>query len=81
VKLNGAADCRVSERPAGLGAEVPVPACTAGGPRPCFTVGKQDQCAAGFELKIDRGSSTVLPGTVATALCRVCTDPKDSRCK
>jgi hypothetical protein len=81
VRLGGAADCRVSESPAGLGPEVPVPACATGGPRPCFTVTKQDQCPAGFELKIERGSSVALPGTVATALCRVCTDPKDNRCK
>jgi hypothetical protein len=81
VRLSGVPDCRVSERAAGLGPEEAVPACAAGGPRPCFTVNKQDQCASGFELKIDRGSATALPGTVATALCRVCTDPKDSRCK
>jgi hypothetical protein len=81
VKLGGAADCRVSERAAGLGPTIPVPACTSGGPHPCFTVGKQDQCASGFELKVDRGPTTTLPGTVATAICRVCTDPKDSRCK
>jgi hypothetical protein len=81
VRLGGAPDCRVSERPAGLGAEVAVPACVAGGARPCWTTTKQDQCSSGLELKIDRGSSTVLPGTVATALCRVCTDPRDTRCK
>jgi hypothetical protein len=81
VRLGAGADCRVSERPAGLGAEVSVPACAAGGPRPCFTVGKQDQCSSGFELKVDRGASPALPGTVATALCRVCTDPQDARCK
>ena len=81
VRLGGSPDCRVSERAGGLGPEVAVPACASGSPRPCFTVGKQDQCASGFELKIDRGSATALPGTVATALCRVCTDPRDTRCK
>jgi len=81
VRLGGAPDCRVSERAAGLGPETAVPACAAGGPRPCWTVNKQEQCASGVELKIDRGSASALPGTVATALCRVCTDPKDTRCK
>jgi hypothetical protein len=81
VKLSGAPDCRISERAAGLGPETPVPQCSAGGPRPCWRLDKQAQCYSGLELKIDRGSTVALPGTVATALCRVCTDPKDVRCK
>jgi hypothetical protein len=81
AKLDGAPDCRVSERAAGLGPEVAVPACTVGGPRPCWKLGANpDQCASGLELKVER-TGTVLPGTVATALCHVCTDPKDVRCK
>jgi hypothetical protein len=81
VKVSGAPDCQVTERAAGLGAEAPIRACTAGGPRPCWLLDKQDQCPSGVELKIDRGGAQALPGTVATAICRVCTDPKDARCK
>jgi hypothetical protein len=82
VKFNGVADCRVTERAAGLGRDVAVPRCDPKGPRPCWTLTtNHDQCASGVELKIDRGEATALPGTVANALCRVCTDPKDSRCK
>lgn len=81
VKVGGAPDCRVSERAANLGPETSLPQCAAGVPRPCWRLDKQEQCTSGLELKIDRGSTVALPGTVATALCRVCTDPKDVRCK
>jgi hypothetical protein len=81
AKLEGEPDCRVSERAAGLGPEVAVPACRLGGPRPCWKLGNNaEQCASGLELKLEH-TGAVLPGTVATALCRVCTDPKDARCK
>jgi len=82
VKLATGPDCRVTERAAGLGPETSVPMCGgAASVRPCWRLDKQDQCASGLELKIDRGSAIALPGTVATALCRVCTDSKDARCK
>jgi hypothetical protein len=82
VKESGVPDCRVTERAAGLGQDVSVPRCDAKGPRPCWTLGdNHEQCTSGFELKIDRGEAAALPGTIATALCRVCTDPKDARCK
>ena len=82
VERAGVPDCRVSESAAGLGPAVSVPRCAAGGPRPCWTTtANKDQCASGLELKIDRGATTVLPGTVATAICQVCTDANDPRCR
>lgn len=80
VRTGGVPDCQVSERAAALGPEVILPRCTTGGARPCWNLtANRDQCPSGVELKIER-SGGVLPGTFATALCRVCTDPKDTRC-
>jgi hypothetical protein len=81
VRAGGGPDCRVSERAASLGPEVVLPRCSAGGPRPCWNLtANRDQCASGLELKIER-TRAALPGTVATAICQVCTDPQDARCK
>jgi hypothetical protein len=81
VRVGGVPDCRVTESAGSLGPDRSVPRCVAGGPRPCWTLTEnKGQCAAGVELKIER-QTPALPGTVATALCAICTDPKDARCK
>jgi hypothetical protein len=84
--MTGVADCGVSEQAGGLGREVTVPRCEATSKMmsgPCWrVVANPDGCeSSGYELKIDRGESTALPGTVVTARCRVCVKAGDARCK
>jgi hypothetical protein len=82
----GVPDCGVSERAGGLGREVTVPRCeTTARPMtgPCWRVTPNAEAceSSGYELKIDRGETTALPGTIATARCRVCVKANDPRCK
>jgi hypothetical protein len=78
----GAPECWVTESAGGLGREVQLPRCAAGGPRPCFTlVESRARCeTSGQELRIDRGEAAPLPGTTDTLRCRVCTSQGDPRC-
>jgi hypothetical protein len=79
----GKADCWVTERAAGLGRDVPLPRCEATTtPRPCWSVvPSREHCdSSGYELRLDRGETGTLPGTVDLLRCRVCTSPGDPRC-
>jgi hypothetical protein len=78
----GRADCWVSESAAGLGRDLALPHCEVGGLRPCWNVVQsRDRCeTSGYELRIERGETAVLPGTVDTLRCRVCTKAGDPRC-
>jgi hypothetical protein len=87
VRLNpeadgGKADCWVTERAAGLGKDVGLPRCDTGVPRPCWSVvPSREHCeTSGYELRIERGETPALPGTVDTLRCRVCTRAGDPRC-
>jgi hypothetical protein len=78
----GRPDCWVTERAAGLGREVMLPRCEAGAVRPCWNlVPSREHCdTSGYELRVERGDTAVLPGTVDTVRCRVCTRAGDPRC-
>jgi hypothetical protein len=87
VRLDPAADgghpdCWVTERAAGLGREVMVPRCETGSTRPCWDVlPSREHCeTSGYELRVERGDTGALPGTVDTVRCRVCTRAGDPRC-
>jgi hypothetical protein len=87
VRLNpeadgGKADCWVNERAAGLGREVPVARCEPGVTRPCWNVvPSREHCeTSGYELRVERGETPALPGTVDVLRCRVCNRVGDPRC-
>jgi hypothetical protein len=87
VRLNpeaegGKADCWVTERAAGLGPDVAMPRCDTGVQRPCWNVlSSREHCeTSGYELRVERGETPALPGTVDTVRCRVCTRTGDPRC-
>jgi hypothetical protein len=87
VRLNpeaegGKADCWVTERAAGLGRDAAIPRCDTGVSRPCWNVvPSREHCeTSGYELRVERGESPALPGTVDTVRCRVCTTTGDPRC-
>jgi hypothetical protein len=90
---DGTPDCSLTESAAGLGPDVSMPRCptapataaspAAAGERPCWTLtASPERCpASGYELRIDRGESAPLAGSVATLRCRICTGEKDPRCR
>lgn len=78
-------DCVVSDRPADAmdaSQDVAIPACTPGGPRPCWSVAASPTCAAsGHRIDVDRNGATQPDGTVLAVRCATCTNPNDPRCK
>lgn len=77
-----AADCAVSLRVPDELRERGVVPCDGSDARPCWRISaaKEHCTQSGYELKIE-GTSTLVPGTTATARCKSCVDPKDPRCK
>ncbi len=73
--------CRVYERVGPFGREVPIALCNRSPVRPCWRLARSpDRCdGAGYELQIER-SRPPAAGAVVISRCRVCSDPRDTRC-
>lgn len=78
------ADCTVvEEQPSADGgiARTQLPACTEGGPRPCWQVSWSPECAvSGQSVVTDRAGASPLPRLRQVITCTGCTSSDDLRC-